>query len=120
MGYYPTPLSVIGIIQSYLKFPETPVTMLDPCAGEGLALEELASFTPAVTYGVELDEKRGTQAEGRLDHVAISGIESMRITTESVSLLFENPPYDTEAGTETTKEVRKEKVFRVSCSPAKM
>lgn len=111
LGYYPTPLSVVSTTQTYLKYPESLFTILDPCAGSGHALEELASFSPAVTYGVELDEKRGEQAESRLHHMAISGIESMRITHESVSLLFLNPPYDAESGTETLKEVRKEKVF---------
>lgn len=112
MGYYPTPLSVVNVSRTYLKFPESPFTILDPCVGEGMALEELAAYSPAVTYGVEPDEKRGPLAESRVRHVAVgSGIENMRISHESVSLLFLNPPYDSEAGTETLKEVRKEKVF---------
>lgn len=35
-------------------FPESAVNILDPCFGEGLALETLADEEKAVTYGVEL------------------------------------------------------------------
>ena len=54
MGYYPTPVSVVERVKSFLKFPEERVTVLDPCCGEGLAVKELVEGVNATTYGIEL------------------------------------------------------------------
>jgi type I restriction-modification system DNA methylase subunit len=63
MGYYPTPLSVVERIRSYLKFPEYNTNLFDPCCGEGLALKKLKRDAKATTYGIELDEYRAEQAK---------------------------------------------------------
>ena len=47
MGYYPTPERVVEQIRKCLSFPREPFTALDPCCGEGLALEQLLSNTQA-------------------------------------------------------------------------
>ena len=113
MGYYPTPERVVEQIRKCLSFPREPFTVLDPCCGEGLALEQLVTGTQALTYGVELDQHRAGEAESRIQNVLKCGIEETRIARQSCSLLFLNPPYD-EATLEEdadTKTERQEKAF---------
>jgi len=50
MGYYPTPLSVVERVRSFLKFPEYNVHLFDPCCGEDLALKKLKGDAKAATY----------------------------------------------------------------------
>jgi tRNA1(Val) A37 N6-methylase TrmN6 len=119
MGYYPTPGRVVDYIRSFLSFSPAPFTALDPCCGEGLALEQLITGTRAVTYGVELDQHRAGEAESRIQNVLKCGIEETRIAHQSCSLLFLNPPYDEatleeEAGTKTE---RREKAFLRMTAP---
>ena len=113
MGYYPTPARVVEYIRSCFSFPPTPFTALDPCCGEGLALEQLIAGTRAVTYGVELDQHRAGEAESRIQNVLKCGIEETRIAHQSCSLLFLNPPYDEATREEDadTKTERQEKAF---------
>lgn len=111
MGYYPTPLSVVELIKSYMKFPEETFNAIDPCCGEGMALAELLRNTSGLSYGVELDEKRADEAKGRLYKVAKGAIETARISHEAFSINFLNPPYDDESGDELFKQQRKEKLF---------
>jgi len=66
MGYYPTPSRVVEWIRKGLSFPREPFTVLDPCCGEGIALEQLVEGSQAGTYGVELDEYRAEAAQDRV------------------------------------------------------
>ncbi len=113
MGYYPTPIRIVDLVRSFLSFPAATFTALDPCCGEGLALQELIQGTEAVTYGVEPDHHRAGESKGRLDHLLRCGIEETRIAHRSCSLLFLNPPYDQATREEdaVTKTERKEKAF---------
>lgn len=113
MGYYPTPSRVVEQVKRFLLFPSAPFTALDPCCGEGLALAQLVSGTQAITYGVELDQHRASEAESRIQNILKCGIEETRITHQSCSLLFLNPPYDEAIREEDaeTKTERQEKTF---------
>ena len=114
MGYYPTPLSVVDRIKSFVPVPESqPVNVFDPCCGEGVALKHLAEGWDCQTYGIELDEHRAEQAKGNLDKVLKCSCAQARITNGCYSVLFLNPPYDEETfgnGMVTSSE-RKEKIF---------
>lgn len=113
MGYYPTPSRIVEYMRRCLSFPPAPFVALDPCCGEGLALEQLATGTQAITYGVELDQHRAEASEAHIQNVLKCGIEETRIAHQSCSLLFLNPPYD-EATLEEdagTKTERQEKAF---------
>jgi hypothetical protein len=119
MGYYPTPARVVEYIRGCLSFPPAPFTALDPCCGEGLALEQLTTGTQALTYGVELDRHRAGEAESRIQNVLKCGVEETRIAHQSCSLLFLNPPYD-EATLEeeaNSKTERQEKAFLRMTAP---
>ena len=112
MGYYPTPISVIERITSFIHEPKQPVTILDPCAGEGLAATKLADAISAETYGIELDAFRAREAKTRIQHVLHCGFEEARITNRAFSCLFLNPPYDFETSEkEENLSFRKEKWF---------
>jgi len=114
MGYYPTPLSVVDRIKSFISVPESqPVNAFDPCCGEGLALKQFAAGWTCRTYGIELDEHRAAEAKQNLNHVLKCSYTQTRITNGCFSVLFLNPPYDEETfsnGTITSSE-RKEKIF---------
>jgi predicted RNA methylase len=112
MGYYPTPLSVVERVRSFLKFPDTNVNLLDPCCGEGSALKNLVNGGKATTFGIELDGHRSENAKENLDHVLKCSYEDARISNRSFSGLFLNPPYDWElASSEDAINSRKEKTF---------
>lgn len=99
MGYYPTPEVVTDRIRGLLRFPrEATASLVDPCAGEGLALARIAEGQGAVTYGVELDGERAREAKTRLDHALFCGIEEAVMTRQVASLLYLNPPYDYDEG----------------------
>lgn len=93
MGYFPTDLEHVGRIKSALAFPASRVNLLDPCCGCGLALERLAMQENAETYGVEIDEARGKEAESRIGRVGFGSYFHSRISSEAFHVLFLNPPY---------------------------
>lgn len=111
MGYYPTPDRIVDLIRARVKLPETPFAAIDPCCGEGLALERFVRDSAAVTYGVEPDNVRSNEAESRLNNVLHCPIESTRISNKSFSVLYLNPPYDWEHEEAGEKCVRKEIKF---------
>ena len=76
MGYYPTDLEHVQMIRKAVIFPESAVNILDPCCGEGLALETLADGEKAVTYGVELDEIRAEEAQNHLKRIGFGSFFS--------------------------------------------
>jgi len=112
MGYYPTPLSVVKRIKSFLTFPEENANLFDPCCGEGLALRMLNGNQKATTYGIELDEHRAEKARQNLDYFIKGSYEDARISNNAFSCLFLNPPYDWNVPeNEDTESERKEKIF---------
>ena len=112
MGYYPTDISHVKMMKNALKFPENKVNIFDPCCGCGLALEALALGTDSVTYGTEIDEARGKEAETRLDRVGFGSFFHSRISSEAFHVLFLNPPYLNVIG-EGGVKARSEKRFLV-------
>lgn len=111
LGYYPTPPEMVKLIRRYLKFPEGRFYALDPCCGEGTALNLLVEGTNSKTYGVELDKHRATEAKDKLDLVINDAIENVAITEGNYSMLFLNPPYDWDENGE-----RKETMFLAETS----
>lgn len=96
-GFYPTPVEVVVLIADFIRRPliHDAIRLLDPCSGEGVALQALASRLGArETYGVELDSTRAKQAAGVLKQVISGSFESMKSVWKGFSLLFLNPPYD--------------------------
>lgn len=93
-GYYPTDLQHVRKIKESIVFPEgRRINALDTCCGCGLALEELTRGEIADTYGIEIDELRGHEAEQRLDRVGFGSFFYSRMSRDAFHLLFLNPPY---------------------------
>ena len=98
MGYYPLPESEGKKLRAFLSFA-SPASVIDPCVGQGTALQFVTSDAPVRRYGVELDAERARISSTK-------GIETIQGNTfdaiakpESFSLLYLNPPYDSEIGT---------------------
>ena len=103
-----------------LRFPkDKPFAVLDPCCGEGIALERFTSGSSAVRYGIEPDNGRFEAASEQLDHVLHSPIEDCRVANKSFSLVWLNPPYDWEHMDDGNgkKCERKELLFLKRCIP---
>jgi hypothetical protein len=108
MGYYPLPESEGVKLRSLLSYTE-PASVIDPCVGQGTALHLITSDAVVRLYGVELDAERARIASSK-------GIETVQGNTfdavakpESFSLLYLNPPYDSEIGSIANR--RMEAVF---------
>lgn len=100
-GFYATPEGQMSLLLPHLRVLEGEgnLNLLDPCAGEGEVLHQLGEHfrfslnTPAITYGVELEENRYHKAKSILDHAIHDGYENVR-TEENFNLVWLNPPYD--------------------------
>ena len=108
MGYYPLPEAEGVKLRALLSFAE-PASVIDPCVGQGTALQLVTSEAPVRRYGVELDAERARIA-------GANGIETIQgnafdaiARPESFSLLYLNPPYDSEIGSIANR--RMEAVF---------
>jgi SAM-dependent methyltransferase len=98
MGYYPTPEKSLKFITQYLKSSKK-VYCLDPCCGEGYALEQIKwNLVRAETYGIELDPERAEKASYSIQKVIQGSIFDAKITPGSFGLLYLNPPYDSDNG----------------------
>lgn len=96
-GYYPTDDETIARTLSFLApADEGQMRILDPCAGEGVALAECKhhlgrEFTAA--YGIEYDAERAWHAKTVLDHCIHGDFNSCAVSYGSFGLLWLNPPY---------------------------
>ena len=93
MGFFPLPESEAVRLRSLLNFTG-PASVI----GQGTALEIITQSAEVHRYGVELDAERALVAQSK-------GIETIQGNTfdtvakpESFSLLYLNPPYDSEIG----------------------
>src|SRR4051794_37249540 len=124
-GYFPTPAHLLPSFASLMTFslPESrnPHVLVDPCAGDGEAISGLRNLwfgeeRPSQRYNVhdahlflvELEKERFQAAEARLTHFSSLGrrwdtvleADAFHVDirpNEGASLLFLNPPYDTDA-----------------------
>ncbi len=108
MGFYPLPESEGVKLRSLLTYTQ-PASLIDPCVGQGAALHLVTRGAPVRRYGIELDAERARIAGS-------TGIETIQgnafdavAKAESFSLLYLNPPYDSEIGSIANR--RMEAVF---------
>lgn len=94
MGYYRTPEGAQAWLCDLLTTAEGPVHIIDPCCGEGIALEAAGKKLNAVTYGVELDGMRYEESGKRLNNVLHCSALEFTCSKESFGLMWLNPPYD--------------------------
>jgi hypothetical protein len=102
LGFFPLPPSEAVRLRRLLTFPEQ-FSALDPCVGEGAAFRTLLESSPALRYGVGIDAHRSEQARNLGIDVLHADTLDIRCASESVSLMYLNPPYDWEYGQGRTK-----------------
>jgi hypothetical protein len=121
-GYFPVPPAAIAGILRHLKIPDPPpdsklkredINILDPCAGEGKALVQLAVEGLEVSkdhvFAIELNATRSARISETYPDVRLLGpcsFEATRITKHSFSLIYLNPPFDDEFGGGGREEVK--------------
>jgi hypothetical protein len=119
-GFFPAAQEAIALILRHLKIPDPPpdaksrvgdINILDPCAGEGRALVQLAEglgVSPGHVFAVELNASRAARIAEAYPDVRLLGpcsFEATRITRHSFSLVYLNAPYDDEFGGGGREEV---------------
>lgn len=92
LGFYPTSNPVADLLKTYFT-PADSGRLLDPCAGEGVAAAILATALNCTSWGAELSPARAALAAERMDRVFNAPWQSCHLTSESITLLFLNPPY---------------------------
>lgn len=96
-GYYPTDETTLErSLQALAPASNGTLRILDPCAGEGMALAEAAHALGrerVTTYAVEYDQERANHCRTLLDHVLHSDLMDTMISRQAFGLLWLNPPY---------------------------
>lgn len=96
-GYFPTDeITLERTLQALTPSPAGKMRILDPCAGEGVALAEAAHVLgrdQVEAFAVEYDRERADHARTLLDRVLHSDLMDTMISRQSFGLLWLNPPY---------------------------
>ncbi len=100
-GYYPTDSATMAmIVKKLMPCQQGRMRMIDPCAGEGVALAECRqvlhhpdALQTVETFAVEYNQERSVQAKKLLDRCLLGDFQDTIITPRSFGLLFLNPPY---------------------------
>ncbi len=101
-GYYKTPSHLVPLIAQALSCGDYAVSICDPCAGDGEAVQLLSQEIKTYStryYTAELESNRSTQCRNRLrsDSTHIHGDAFLVFFDEALSnILYLNPPYDTD------------------------
>jgi len=86
---------------------------IDPCAGDGTAVLEITKKTGAQIAAIEIDADRAVAAVQKGITTVHGSAFECKVQAESCSLLYLNPPYDTEVGPHSNR--RMEAVFLEQC-----
>jgi Predicted O-methyltransferase len=105
LGYYPLPPAEGSRLGQLLNFPSGPASVLDPCAGTGAALIQLSESANVTRYAVELDAERARQAKDAGIQTIHENLFDVQAKVESFSLLYLNPPYDSEVASSGNKRM---------------
>lgn len=104
-GYYPCPPDAITMATKQMRAPSTPFSLLDPAAGRGQALLQLATelgCDQSGMYAIELEDERANAIHAEyiskgLDkaHVlAPASFFGCKASSSSFSMIWLNPPFD--------------------------
>lgn len=97
-GFYPVATEIVRLVAARLKYSCGPI--LDPCAGEGEALDTLAQALGAprdMVYAVELERDRAETTRQRLEGAHVIGPASffdLKLSARSIAVAWVNPPFD--------------------------
>jgi hypothetical protein len=104
MGYYAAPPEAIEHVMRFVQKPDHHIALLDPCAGEGKAIVQIADVLGVPrdqVYAVELEERRSAKLQALLGeaggHVlAPASFLGVDAQAGSFSMAYVNPPFDDE------------------------
>lgn len=119
LGYYPLPHAEGLRLRKLLVF-EDGASAADPCAGTGAALHQLTEGAEVEKHGVELDAGRASAASASGIATVHGNLFDTIGKSESFSLLYLNPPYDSEMGSAGNKRMEYlflDHTFRIPQSP---
>lgn len=106
-GYYPAHADAVAGILRHLRLAEAKKEsqfILDPCAGEGLAIKQIAEGLDIPfdrTYAVELDMGRSERIRENMPGVNVLGpatFMGVQVSPQSFGLVYCNSPFDFEEG----------------------
>ena len=97
LDYYPLPIEKARNIRSALVASE-PYCVIDPCAGDGAALLEITKDTGTRPAAIEIDAERAAACRQSGIPTVHGSVFECKVQAESCSLLYLNPPCDTELG----------------------
>ena len=95
-GYFPTDEPTLERALSALAPASRSMSILDPCAGEGVAIAEAAHALgreQVKAFAVEYDAERATHARKLVDRCLHGDLMDTLISRQSFGLLWLNPPY---------------------------
>jgi len=96
-GYFPTDaVTLERALQALAPAESGCMRLLDPCAGEGIALAEAAHHLgreACECFAVEYDAQRAEHARTLTDRCLRSDVMDCMISRQSFGLLWLNPPY---------------------------
>jgi Uncharacterised methyltransferase family (DUF6094) len=95
MGHYPLPEAEARKIRLLLSYPDQ-ASVIDPCIGTGAAFNLITHDATVERYGIELDTRRAEQARATGIRVIQGNAFDAHAKVETFSLLYLNPPYDSE------------------------
>ncbi|WP_430544237.1 DUF6094 domain-containing protein [Xanthomonas nasturtii] len=126
-GYFPTDEPTLERVLSALAPASGPMCILDPCAGEGVAIAEAAHALgreQVTAYAVEYDSDRAAHARSLVDHCLHGDLMDTMISRQAFGLLWLNPPYgdlsrdaNGNIGYQGQGRARLEKLFYQRCLP---
>jgi predicted RNA methylase len=104
-GFYPAPPDAVSYAATFLCPPVGhEFSILDPCAGEGAAILQLADMlgcSPESTYAIELDDSRAEKLRTALPKsniLAPASFFGCRASLNRFSFIWLNPPFDSGYG----------------------
>ncbi|MBV6791561.1 DUF6094 domain-containing protein [Xanthomonas euvesicatoria] len=95
-GYFPTDEPTLERALAALAPGNGPMCILDPCAGEGVAIAEAAHALgrgQTKAFAVEYDAERARHARTLVDHCIHADLMDTLISRQAFGLLWLNPPY---------------------------
>ena len=97
LGHYPLPTEEARRLRRLLQCTEQ-FSVIDPCVGTGAALQLITADCNCRQYGIELDAGRASMAAQAGIATVQGNLFEAHAKVETFSLLYLNPPYDSEIG----------------------
>jgi len=95
-GYFPTDEATLERVLSALVPASGPMSIIDPCCGEGVAIAEVSHRLgrhSVSSYAVEFNDERARHAKTLVDKCLYADLMDVMISRQSFGFLWLNPPY---------------------------